>query len=54
MAKSIRTLRKKTTAARRVYRRALAAYNRALVRYAGARQASGLSLLPPKFHKGNC
>ncbi|HYM76129.1 MAG TPA: hypothetical protein VE377_09150 [Candidatus Dormibacteraeota bacterium] len=51
---SIRLLRSKTTLARRVYRRALAAYNKALAKYAGARQTAGLSPLPPKFHKGNC
>jgi len=53
MAKSIRNLRSKTTLARRVYCRALAAYNKALAKYAGARQAAGLPLLPPSFHKGN-
>jgi hypothetical protein len=51
---SIQQLRKKATLARRIYRRALAAYNKALAKYAGARQAAGLPLLPPKFHRGNC
>ena len=50
---STQQLRKKVTLARLIYRRALAAYNRALAKYAGARQAAGLPILPAKFHRGN-
>jgi hypothetical protein len=48
---SIRILRKKATATRRVFRKALVAYNHALAKYAAARRAAGCAYLPPKFFR---
>ena len=51
---SIRILRNKVTDSRREFRRALARFNKVLAKYAAARRAIGLPVLPAKFHKGNC
>jgi hypothetical protein len=47
---SLRQIRKKVTRTRRAFRAALAAHNKALQTYVEARNAKGMSALPPKFN----
>jgi hypothetical protein len=51
--KPLQKLRAEVTSSRREFNKALRRYNRALAKYVVAREANGMSALPPKFLRGN-